>query len=419
MNKIAIVGFHNLHLMQFLYKYTDIFDKNNISYDVLYWDRDMDPNLKCKAFKGNSISYRYKMSNYQPKAKKIHGFVGCMRYFCKIIKKNKYDHIILLTTQTALPLYMLSRTVRKSKFVFDYRDLTYEKNSICRRIIKGIIEKSEFTAISSMGFKKVLGESNKFVMSHNVSNLKMECLPKKRSRNIRIVFWGMIRQIEWNKKICDLFGNVPGIELWNRLFLKVLNDEKMEYIEPDATGDYCLFINAGDTLYEPSTLQLIADFIEKNPGDFYYGKSHTLSSGVMNYGPEKVTKYFCYRTTMCHQAMVIKTSYLKERGYDTQYKITADREWMVYAFVQAKMRFVRMPMVVCNYKGGGISSGEDVRQIIAEETRKINQTHFTKVEQMKFAVMHAITLPGIRSKISSNPRFKSLYYKMRYKYLSR
>lgn len=76
-------------------------------------------------------------------------------------------------------------------------------------------------------------------------------------------------------------------------------------------------------------------------------------------------------------------------------------------------------MVVCNYKGGGISSGEDVRQIIAEETRKINQTHFTKVEQMKFAVMHAITLPGIRSKISSNPRFKSLYYKMRYKYLSR
>ena len=80
MNKIAIVGFHNLHLMQFLYKYTDIFDKNNISYDVLYWDRDMDSNLKCKAFKGNSISYRYKMSNYQPKAKKIHGFVGCILY---------------------------------------------------------------------------------------------------------------------------------------------------------------------------------------------------------------------------------------------------------------------------------------------------------------------------------------------------
>ncbi|URW85065.1 hypothetical protein M5E86_14365 [Blautia wexlerae] len=51
---------------------------------------------------------------------------------------------------------------------------------------------------------------------------------------------------------------------------------------------------------------------------------------------------------------------------------------MVYAFVQAKMRFVRMPMVVCNYKGGGISSGEDVRQIIAEETRKNQPNAFYK-----------------------------------------
>ena len=63
----------------------------------------MDSNLKCKAFKGNSISYRYKMSNYQPKAKKIHGFVGCMRYFCKIIKKNKcISGRIVTETRSAL-----------------------------------------------------------------------------------------------------------------------------------------------------------------------------------------------------------------------------------------------------------------------------------------------------------------------------
>ena len=199
--------------MQFLYKYTDILDNNNISYDVLYWDRDMDSNIKYKFFAGNKIAYRYKMSNYQPKLKKIRGFTGCMKFFCKIIRENKYDSIILLTTQTALPLYLLSRTVRKARFVFDYRDLTYEKNGICRNIIKGIIERSEFTAISSMGFKKVLGESKKFVISHNVSNLKIECLPKTNNKNLRIVFWGMVRQVEWNKKICDLFGNVAGVKL--------------------------------------------------------------------------------------------------------------------------------------------------------------------------------------------------------------
>lgn len=218
---------------------------------------------------------------------------------------------------------------------------------------------------------------------------------------------GSIEKLPQNKKVCVYQERDKNVY------------DAMNQAIAYATGDYCLFINAGDTLYEPSILQQIADFIEENPGDFYYGKSYTLSSGVMNYGPEKITKYFCYRTTMCHQAMVIKTSYLKERGYLTQYKITADREWMVYALFKQKCRFVRCLWLYVITKGGGISSGEDVRQIIAEETRKINQTHFTKVEQMKFAVIYAITLPGIRSKLSSNPRFKSLYYKMRYKYLSR
>ena len=43
-----------------------------------------------------------------------------------------------------------------------------------------------------------------------------------------------------------------------------------------ATGDYCLFINAGDTLYEPSTLQLIADFIEKSWRFLLRKESHVV-----------------------------------------------------------------------------------------------------------------------------------------------
>lgn len=225
MVKIAIIGFHNLHLMQFLYKYTDILDAHAIFYDVLYWDRDMDSQIKQKDFKGNKIVYKHKMSNYQPKIRKIRGFIGCMKFFCKVIRNNGYDHIILLTTQTALPLYILSKNVRKSKYIYDFRDLTYEQNNICKKLIKRIIKNSEFTAISSMGFKTVLGDCEKFVISHNVSNLVNEFYPKTKKKVIRIVFWGMIRQVEWNKKICDLFGNVNGIELF---YHGEGNSEKLE-----------------------------------------------------------------------------------------------------------------------------------------------------------------------------------------------
>lgn len=186
-----------------------------------------------------------------------------------------------------------------------------------------------------------------------------------------------------------------------------------------ATGEYCIFINAGDTLFQNNTLQQIENFIQEHGGDIYYGKSYTISSGVTNYGPSKLSKFYCYRTTMCHQAMVIKTSYLKARGYDINYKISADREWMVYAFMDAHMRFARMPITVSNYKGGGISSEAGAISQIQDESKRIIKTHFSKLEQVKYRFMVGITLPSIRSRISRNPRFKSFYYKLRYQFLSR
>ena len=187
----------------------------------------------------------------------------------------------------------------------------------------------------------------------------------------------------------------------------------------EAQGDYCIFINAGDTIYVENTLQEINDFINLNTGDFYYGKSYTASSGVVNYAPATINKYYCFRTTMCHQAMVIKTSFLKKRGYNTKYKITADREWMVYGFIKAKMKFTRMPMFVSNYKGEGISYGNSVYSTIKEETERINKEFFTKHERTLFLLRRAFTFPKLRRLISTNPKFKEKYYKIRYKYLSR
>lgn len=214
MKKIAIVGLHNLHLMQFLYKYTEALDAENIEYDVLYWDRDMDTSIKYRRFNGNKIPFSYKMSNYQSKYKKIIGFIMCIIFMVKTIKKNGYDHIILLTTQTALPLYVFSWNVRKSTFVYDYRDITYENNPLCKLIIKHIIHKSAFTAISSEGFKEVLGDNGHFVMAHNECNITLKNIRKEVSDKIRIVYWGMIRQVEFNKKVCDYFGKNDCIELY-------------------------------------------------------------------------------------------------------------------------------------------------------------------------------------------------------------
>lgn len=212
MKRIGIIAFHNLHLMQFLYKYTDILDEQGIDYDVLYWNRD---GVEYeKKFKGRAIRFDYPTSNYCSGIKKICGFLKCRAFFIRMIKQNQYNKLILLTTQTAVALSNIALIKYKNRYVFDFRDITKENNKLYETLVKCLINKSAFTSISSRGFLETIGENGKIQMSHNCRNLV--CMEKAlvKKQPVKITFWGMIRQIEFQKKICDYFGNDSRFELY-------------------------------------------------------------------------------------------------------------------------------------------------------------------------------------------------------------
>ena len=147
MKRIGIIAFHNLHLMQFLYKYTDILDEQGIDYDVLYWNRD---GVEYeKKFKGRAIRFDYPTSNYCSGIKKICGFLKCRDFFIRMIKQNQYNKLILLTTQTAVALSNIALIKYKNRYVFDFRDITKENNKLYETLVKCLINKSAFTSISS------------------------------------------------------------------------------------------------------------------------------------------------------------------------------------------------------------------------------------------------------------------------------
>ena len=67
--RMGIVGFCNLNIMQYLYKYTNILDEENVEYDVIYWNRlGIEEEVN---FKGNLIRYDVQMNTYQPFYKKF------------------------------------------------------------------------------------------------------------------------------------------------------------------------------------------------------------------------------------------------------------------------------------------------------------------------------------------------------------
>ena len=208
--KVGIIGFCNLNIMQYLYKYTNLLDAEGIDYDVIYWNRF---GIKEKVtFSGNAISYNRQINTYQPFYKKIRMFIEYAAFMRRLIRKNKYDKLIVLTTQTAIPLYDILCGKYCEKYIFDFRDITKEKKSyIYKKAVQKIIDRAFYTMMSSEGFIAEVEprKIEKIQIAHNTQVAQKSTYTTKikvATNPIKIVFWGIVRQLEHNKKFCDCFG---------------------------------------------------------------------------------------------------------------------------------------------------------------------------------------------------------------------
>jgi len=110
-----------------------------------------------------------------------------------------------------------------------------------------------------------------------------------------------------------------------------------------ATGDYVLFLNAGDTLHTSDTLQQIAYRVSKKkvlPG-VIYGDTEIVDAKGKSLGtrrlkaPKRLTwKSFRMGMLVCHQSFLAKRSIVPE--YDLQYRFSADFDWCIKCLKQTK-----------------------------------------------------------------------------------
>ena len=106
----------------------------------------------------------------------------------------------------------------KEKFIYDYRDSTYENISVYKSLVKKLVRCSHTTFVSSKGFKKYLPESRKIKFTHNILAEDFEWLkahkPEKNvSEKIRIGFWGFLREEAVNLKIIEKISQDARFEL--------------------------------------------------------------------------------------------------------------------------------------------------------------------------------------------------------------
>ncbi len=124
-----------------------------------------------------------------------------------------------------------------------------------------------------------------------------------------------------------------------------------------ATGDYVLFMNSGDEIYDDTTVEEVFD--TEAGADIYYGETEMFNDNWESLGrrrheaPENFDwTSFKFGMNISHQAIYIRRSILVP--YDLKYKYSADIDWIIKAAKKASS-IVNVHRYVAKYLVGGMS----------------------------------------------------------------
>ncbi len=133
-----------------------------------------------------------------------------------------------------------------------------------------------------------------------------------------------------------------------------------------AKGDYVLFMNSGDEIYDLETVSKV--FKNQAFADIYYGETEMIDEDLNSHGKrrhqssEKLNlNSFKYGMSVSHQAIYIKKSITKI--YDSQYQLSADIDWILDAISKAKT-IVNTKMYVAKYLMGGMSKQKHKQSLV-------------------------------------------------------
>lgn len=119
-----------------------------------------------------------------------------------------------------------------------------------------------------------------------------------------------------------------------------------------ATGDYLIFLNAGDALHANDTLETVSQLSSNSPAVIYGDTSIVDSEGRFLHlrrlrPPKQLTwKSFKQGMLVCHQAFYVRTDIAQQEDYDLLYRHSADVDWCIRVMKRAEQQ--HLPLVNTN-----------------------------------------------------------------------
>ncbi len=153
-----------------------------------------------------------------------------------------------------------------------------------------------------------------------------------------------------------------------------------------ATGDYLIFLNAGDVFPSGETLEQVEGCVgegETLPGVLYGDTDIVDDAGrFLRHRrltpPKKLTwRSFRWGMLVCHQSFYARTDIAKQVHYDLEYRYSADVDWCIRIMREAAHR--KLPLrnvnaVITNFLDGGMTT-QNHRASLKERFR-VMQSHY-------------------------------------------
>lgn len=132
-----------------------------------------------------------------------------------------------------------------------------------------------------------------------------------------------------------------------------------------ATGDYILYLNAGDKLHSDDIIERAVTAAACRPaviyGDTFIvdNSGHFLRKRRLS-PPERLSlKSFRWGMLVCHQAFFARTDIARLQPYNLKYRFSADFDWCIRIMKEAALRglpLANLQATVADYLDGGLTT---------------------------------------------------------------
>ena len=146
-----------------------------------------------------------------------------------------------------------------------------------------------------------------------------------------------------------------------------------------ATGNYILFLNSGDTLYKNYIISKVQSYLD-NTTAIVYGDLSIIGEDrpdFIHHYPRELDFNFFKRTSLGHPATFIKKELFDLYGnYRTDLPIASDWEFFLKTICIEKVSYKKMNVIVSNFYEGGISTTANNIENHKGEIKKVLLEHY-------------------------------------------